>query len=135
VQCMPGCLCLSERLILPRSVYLNQPEQWSTSNRAVCSLAAPAGEQPCIHVACVRSLRLAAAQPSKLDPSFLTSNRAQRPVSALAPPLPRRSRFVAPHFMMPRHHHTPTTALRLPPHTRGIAMSSCDAVSTDLCPG
>jgi hypothetical protein len=114
--------------------YLNRPEQWSTGSRAVCSLATPAAKQSCIRVTCVCSLRLAAAQPSKLDPFFLTSNRAQRLVSAPTPPLPRRSRFAARHFVMPHHHRTPTTMLRLPPHARGIVTSSRDSVSDDLLP-
>jgi hypothetical protein len=43
VWCMPVCLCLSERLFLPRSIYLNRSEQWSTNSRAAvhpCSLCA-----------------------------------------------------------------------------------------------
>jgi hypothetical protein len=50
VRCMPVWLCPSERLILPRSVYLNRSEQWSTSSRAVCSLAAPAASSSAIQV-------------------------------------------------------------------------------------
>jgi hypothetical protein len=62
--------------------YLNRSEQWSTGSQVVCSLAAPEAKQPCIRVACVRSLRPAAAQPSKLGSFFLTSNRAQRSASS-----------------------------------------------------
>jgi hypothetical protein len=43
VWCMPVCLCLSEWLFLPRSVYLNRSEQWSTNSQAAvhpCSLCA-----------------------------------------------------------------------------------------------
>jgi hypothetical protein len=108
------------RATLPTSISLFKP------------VGAVEHQQPCIRVACVRSLRLAIAQPFKLDPFFLTSNRAQRPASAPAPPLPRRSRFIARHFVMPRHHRTPATVLWLPPHVRGIATPTHDSVSTDL---